>query len=320
MGHKFIGSVFNYQYIVSTRQKKKKMISLFVNRNAAVRSHKIVDLNPYIDFLKNNKTDYQINFCDSVDDIDFFLKKDIENGIRDIFTYGGDGSMHHLINEIYQSNPNLFSELRLGLIPAGTGNDWMRNFSSDSFYSLKCLTENKTASLDIGKINYENGDEKLFFNLSGIGFNGAVIQRIDKYKFLRKLSYYAALIDTFFRYKSETIKLKIENKIIEKEVFLVSLGIGKYAGGNMKLCPNAILDDGLFDINIIEKISLWKLITNLHTLTDGTYLQRVKSISQKASKLEIIENKYLRAEADGEYIGNGISSFEIKEKFVRFYV
>lgn len=296
------------------------MISLFVNRNAAARSHKLDDLNPYTDYLTENKIEYQINFCERIDDLNFFLEQDLESGIRDIFIYGGDGSMHHLINSIYRLKPNLFSEIKLGIIPAGTGNDWMRNFSKDSFHSLKCLIENKFKPLDIGKINYENGVEKLFFNLSGLGFNGAVIQRIDRYKFFGKLSYYFALIDAFFRFKSENIKLKIDTNIIEKNVFLISIGLGKYAGGNMKLCPNAILDDGLFDINIIEKISLWELIMNLHTLTDGTYLQRVKSSSHKLAKLEIIENKYLTAEADGEYMGQGILSFEILEKWVQFYV
>lgn len=296
------------------------MISLFVNRNAAAHSHKLDDLNPFIDFLKENSISYNLNLCESIEDLVFFLKIDLEKGIRNIFTYGGDGSMHHLINSIYQISPDLLSEVSVGIIPAGTGNDWMRNFSSDSFYSLKCLVENKKRSLDIGKITYKNNDVKLFFNVSGIGFNGAVIRRIDKYKFLGKFSYYAALVDTFFRFKSENIKLKIEHKIIEKNIFLISIGLGKYAGGNMKLCPEAILDDGLFDINIIEKISLWKLITNLHTLTDGSYLQRIKSSSQKAAKIEIIDNKYLTAEADGEYLGKGISSFEMMEKAVQFYV
>jgi diacylglycerol kinase (ATP) len=296
------------------------MISLYINRNAASKSNRDDALNPYLDFLKSNAIDYQIYFCDSILDLDSYLKEDLKNGIRDIFTYGGDGSMHHLINAIYRISPTVLFEVKLGLIPAGTGNDWMRNFSQDKFYSLKCLVENKTSALDIGKTKYENETEKLFFNVSGIGFNGAVIQRIDRYKSFGKLAYYFALLDTFFRYQSQNIKIKIDDSILEKDVFLVSLGIGKYAGGNMKLCPEAILDDGLFDINIIEKISLWKLITNLHTLTSGTYLKRVKSTSQTSSKIEIIENKFLTAEADGEYLGTGISSFEIMKKACIFYV
>jgi diacylglycerol kinase (ATP) len=103
------------------------------------------------------------------------------------------------------------------------------------------------------------------------------------------------------------------------DVFLLTVGIGQYAGGNMKLCPEAVLDDGLFDINIIQKVSKKDLILNLYRLRDGSYLKYIDCLSQKAKKIEIMSSNTLTAEADGEFYGTGIASFEIVERKINVY-
>lgn len=296
------------------------MIAIYVNLNAASNRSKRSQLDPYIDYLNKNSIEFQLNLCENLEDLHLYLSQDIQKGIRNLFSYGGDGSLHHLLNAVYVDFPAIFQEIKFGLIPAGTGNDWIRNFTNDPFYSLYCFNSSQSRNLDIGKLTYKNGTEKLIFNLAGIGFNGAVIQRIDRYKFLGNLAYYFALVDTFFSYSSRNIKLKIDQESLELDAFMVSIGLGKYAGGNMKLCPEALLDDGLFDINIIYKVNLWTLLTNLSSLSDGSYLQKIHCRSLRAKSIEIIENNLLDLEGDGEFLGRNIAKIEIWEKGAEFLV
>jgi len=296
------------------------MLAIFANLNAASHSHKVNDLKPFTDFLSQHKIEFKLIFTDDLLDLKSKLAEQYSLGYRRYMVYGGDGSMHHFINALYCISADAISTVKIGIIPAGTGNDWVRNLSNDPYFSLQNYIQNKSQKLDIGKIYFQDGSVRFFFNMGGIGFNGDVIQKVEKFKFLGIFSYYFALIYSFFGYKARKLSIGIDQEKIEKNTFILSIGLGKYAGGNMKLCPNAILDDGYFDINLIEEIGLWKLVRYLHTLTDGSYLQYIDCISKRVKSLDIIQNSELYAEADGEFLGNNIAKFEIVEKGCEFYV
>jgi diacylglycerol kinase family enzyme len=163
-------------------------------------------------------------------------------------------------------------------------------------------------------MGFTNSTSRYFINIAGIGFNGAVIKDVNRYKFLGGLSYYIALISCFFKFKPQEVILKLDDVSLQMKTFIASFGIGKYAGNNMKLCPEATLDDGFFDVNIVRPITKLELITNLHKLRSGDYLKSLDCKTIKATKIEIVRNTYLDAEADGELYGREISSIEIIHK------
>ena len=255
-----------------------------------------------------------IHFETSV--IEAFYAKIQENlamGHHEFIVCGGDGSLHALVNILGMHDA--LQTATVGLIPMGTGNDYIRNFQSKTRAQiLEDIIISKTCSVDIGRIRFANSTSRHFINVAGIGFNGAVIKDVDRYKFLGGLSYYVALISCFFKFKPQEVIIKLDDASYQMKTFIASFGIGKYAGNNMKLCPEAKLDDGFFDVNIIRPITKLELITNLPKLRSGTYLKSLDCKTIKAKKIEIIRNAYLNAEADGEQYGREISSFEIIHK------
>lgn len=237
----------------------------------------------------------------NLEDLENAVKDCLEAEIKEFVAIGGDGSLHHLINQLFAHTDDI-TQIKLAIIPKGTGNDYIRNFNFKSKREIiESILSEKYTQVDLGCLHYSGG-QHYFINMLGIGFSAAVVKNLIKYKWLGGLSYYFALIETFFRYQSQDISIELDGKTYQYSCFQLSIGIGKYAGHNMKLCPNAVINDGLLDVNIIEKVSLWELIRYLHTLKDGSYLQHIPSRSFQAKEVKLLNVSYLNCEADGEDI------------------
>jgi diacylglycerol kinase (ATP) len=251
------------------------------------------------DRLVNSGIEVSLFQTSSLEDLKKKVKESLDNDVNEFVSIGGDGSLHHLVNQLFSQVKDI-SKLKLAILPKGTGNDYARNFNFKSKRDiLQAIIAQQYKKVDIGLLSYTHGD-KHFINMLGLGFSAAVVKKLNRYKWLGGMSYYLALIDTFFSYQAEKIELTIDDQAHSWDCFQLSIGIGKYAGNNMKLCPQAIIDDGLFDMNIIEKVSLWKLLRYLHTLKDGSYLNHIPSKSFKARSIQLLHTSNLDCEADGE--------------------
>lgn len=236
----------------------------------------------------------------------------LNNGFIEFLTLGGDGSLHHLVNIIMKQNIHKVDEIRLGVLPCGTGNDWLRTYYSKNQVKsiLTSVVTNSPKKQDIGKIVKNDSDIIYFVNIAGVGFNGFLMQYIDKFKRWGDWAYYIAIFYTFWHYKPVFVMIENHFKKKSLETFMISIGICKFAGGNMKLCPQAIPDDGLFDVNIIEKVGTWDLIKNILFLKDGSYISKMKIKTERFSFLNIYTKEALYLEADGEFYGAGSYTFQ----------
>lgn len=252
-----------------------------------------------VNTLKQEHIEVEFYKTKSLLDLESAVDSALHGGITEFITIGGDGSLHHLVNQIFHKQSDV-SKLKLAVIPKGTGNDFIRNFRfSTKREIVDAILRSQYAALDVGRI-YTDLKEGYFINMLGVGFSAAVVKKLHRYKWLGGISYYLALIDTFFSYTADKIEVDIDGQLKTYDCFQLSIGNGKYAGNGMKLCPNAEINDGYFEVNIIEKISLWKLLRYMHTLRDGTYLHYIPAYSTRARRVSILSSSSLCCEADGE--------------------
>jgi YegS/Rv2252/BmrU family lipid kinase len=269
-------------------------------------------------FDQLTKNGFEVSLCQttSLAELEKAVADSLNLGIKEFVSIGGDGSLHHLVNQLFAQSEDI-TRIKLAVLPKGTGNDYIRNFNFNSKREIvDALIKENFRPIDVGVLYYEN-ETKHFINMLGIGFSAAVVEKLGRYKWLGGLSYYIALIDTFFNYKSEKITFEIDGQIFNTDCFQLSVGLGKFAGSNMKLCPSAIVDDGLLDINIIEKVSFWKLIRYIHTLKDGSYLKHIPSKSFQTKSIKLKDSKGIKCEADGEEISVP-TAINIIEKAIKF--
>lgn len=247
----------------------------------------------------------------------------INKGFKKIVCIGGDGTIHQVINAVMTRNDKDNSNIKVAVIPIGTGNDWARTYTIPKNIKSAVLLIRKehTIRQDIGQIEFSN--KKIYFNnLAGIGFDGFVVKKIHQYKKLGTLSYLIAALTSLLSYKKVHLKATFNNRIIHKPSLMLLIGLCKYSGGGMQLTKDVHIADGLFDISYIEKITLLELLFNLSKLFNGKITDHRFVKTFKTSSIKISTSKHIQAyiQADGELLPSDDFKITILPKAINFVV
>lgn len=252
----------------------------------------------------------------------------ISNGARFILALGGDGTINEVANGILSQDVVPSKDITLAQIPIGTGNDWGRTLGIPKDYSkaIAAVQGGKTILQDVGKVHFQEGNsptERFFVNIAGMGFDAEVGKVANKKKAEGKggiTGYVSTLVHCLRHHKAQALTFSIDGKTIAKvNAFSLVVGICNYNGGGMKQCPNAIIDDGLLDLTMIEDIAKLKVIRNIPNLFTGKFV-RNKEVSLYQGKEVLVEGENILLETDGEVIGYGPARFVIEEKRLKVVV
>jgi YegS/Rv2252/BmrU family lipid kinase len=252
-------------------------------------------------------------------------KEGIAAGYRKIIAVGGDGTMNEIVNGAFIQTICPTQDIVLGMITVGTGNDWGKMFGIPKDYeeAIRIIKEFKVFIHDTGVIKYYRGTEiekRYFLNIAGLGFDAVVVKRTNAQKDKGrsgKAVYFYNLLKSLIAYRNTNTEVVIDGQKIMNNTFTISLGIGKYSGGGMRQTPNAIPDDGLFDITIIRKMGKGEIIMNLKKLYDGTILEHPKIKGYTGKNIKIDSDPLIHVEADGESLGHSPVEFQIIPKSIK---
>lgn len=280
---------------------------------------------PIYDELKKQDFDFSFSFTKYKKHSAALIKEAIKKGITKFICVGGDGTLHNMVNGILRLNPVNISAIKIGIIPIGTGNDWIKtyNISKDYKKAIKTIKEEFTVIQDIGKLHINENNTIIYFNnLAGIGFDGYVVNKVHHFKNLGFLAYLTGALVSLTSYKKSTLKIIFNETKIEEKTLMLLIGLCKYSGGGMQLTKNANSTDGLFDISHINKISLMTLLRNISGLFNGniTNHKLVKNYKTSGLKISVLDIEKTYIQADGELIGSGSFEVEILPKALHFIV
>jgi YegS/Rv2252/BmrU family lipid kinase len=244
-------------------------------------------------------------------------KESIEEGFRNIIVIGGDGTLNEVVNGIFLQQAARTTDIKLGMFSLGTGNDFIRTFQIPCDYetATEILMQGKTQTIDVGIVRYHVEGKphvRYFVNVLGMAFDGAVTESANSTKgAIGKLTYLKSVVATLFKYEPTKMKVEVDDKPVADDiVFCMNVGNCKYSGGGMRMVPDAIPDDGLFDITIMKPLANMKAITNLHRLFNGTIYKLEEAAHLRGKKIKVSSEPPICAEAEGEYLGD--SPFEVE--------
>lgn len=181
---------------------------------------------------------------------------------------GGDGTINEIANSA-PCNPNV----EFGVIPCGSGNDFVRNFTNTKkFLNIDAQIEGTPMPLDLMKCN-----DYYCVNMVNIGFDCAVVKetaRLKRFKLVTPgLSYILGVVVTLFKPFGTRMKLIFDDgEVIEKNFTLTAIANGKFCGGGFMAAPDAFLNDGTLDICAVDKISRFTFIKLVGSYKKGTHL------------------------------------------------
>jgi len=265
--------------------------------------------NQIISSLNAHQLNYEYSFSEYKGHEQELVSSAIKKGYRKIISVGGDGTLHQITNGIMSQTIIDPIALKVGIIPMGTGNDWVKTYKIPKHINdaISILVKEKTSIQDIGKLQLINTNSIVYFNnLAGIGFDGFVIKNLSSYKKFGSVSYLIATIVSFLKYKNSLVSIEFNNKKITANVLLVLVGICKYSGGGMKLTENVNSTDNLFDISIAKNFNFLKVILNIIRFYNGSITKHKEVETYKTSAIKISTNtQNMFVQADGELIGKG---------------
>ncbi|WP_419146679.1 diacylglycerol/lipid kinase family protein [Priestia endophytica] len=220
-----------------------------------------------------------------------------------IVAVGGDGTIHEVINGLVGTN------IPLGIIPAGSGNDVSRGLGIPLKYdkALGRILSGKPKVIDIGFVN-----STYFCTVAGIGFDGEVAQKanVSIYKKLLNLvrmgqiSYIISAINVLFHYKPKDISIMIDKKLYKiPKVWLIAVANLPFYGGGLVICPKAESNDGLFDICIVQGMSKLDFLRIFPLVFKGNHTASPAIKIIRGKELEIYSPTPLLVHGDGEVIG-----------------
>ncbi len=282
-----------------------------------------------INFIKKHFKKYKIPvtivLTEYIHHENILVKQAIKEGFTKFISVGGDGTLHHIVNGIMQQNIIKSNQIKVAVIPVGTGNDWVKTYEIPNKIEKAILLIKKENSIyqDIGKIKILSNNKITYFNnLAGIGFDGFVVKRILAYKKLGSIAYLLGGLTSFFTYKKSNLIVSIGNKKIKSKIFMISIGLCKYSGGGMQLTDYKNHKNGLFDITLIKNITLKKVLIHIKKLYNGKiiYLKEVESIQEETLKIKVLQNLLPYIQADGELLGQGNLEINIIKNAIQFVV
>jgi len=235
----------------------------------------------------------------------------VSEGFRSIICVGGDGTLNEVVNGILTQSEILSSEINLGMIPTGTGNDWCRshNIPSNPEEALHLIIKNKIQRQDIGRVIYlnENNKQRYFANVAGFGFDAVVANNVNKDKQMGKsgiVLFVKNLLKSLMTGKSEDLQICIDNEEFSMKVFTMAVGIGRYNGGGMMQLPDAEINDGLLDITVISDISKFDVLRYAPLLFNGKFVKHPKVFCYRGNEVTISSASSFPIEVEGESAGS----------------
>ena len=224
------------------------------------------------------------------------LMNELEQGsISGVVAFGGDGFIHEIIQHVVPR------DISLGVIPCGTGNDFARSigiYRLSLTQQLELITVSDSRTIDLGQVG-----SIWFAAILSTGFDALVNERANLMQWPKgRMRYNIAMIEKILALRAHRYQLCLDGDSVEVEATLVTVANGASYGGGMKVCPDASLNDGLFDVMVLGKVSRIELLKVFPKVYSGRHVGHPAVTFYRCREIEIIGSG--SSFADGEPISS----------------
>ena len=253
----------------------------------------------------------------------------VAQGYRKIIIVGGDGTIHEVVNGLFVQSAEATDKILLAVIAVGTGNDWIRMFGIPRNYShaIRAIVGGHSVLQDVGCVSYCESSyrqTRYMANVAGVGLEATVIKNYTHMVRKRRggrWRYLWSLLKSVVTYRSSGIKMWVDGELVTDDwVLSAAIGICKYNGGGMLQVPQAIPDDGLFDITVIRRMSLLRMAACFSALFNGRIYDIRQASLYRGRKIRLEASPDVLLEVDGELLGGTPVELEIIDKAVNVIV
>jgi len=253
----------------------------------------------------------------------------LSRGCDLVVAVGGDGTLNEVLNGFFTEGVPVRPGAALGYLPSGTGADFARTMGHHERtieQQIACWQKGRVRHLDCGEVHFlaTTGEKtrRLFINESSLGFSADTAEAVNRASkhFRGKLPFFLGVLRTLGALRTPVLHVVIDGKTVhDGPTLLVAVANGRYFGGSMMIAPDAEVDDGEFDVIVIDGMSRIQVLQKIPKIYSGSHLSepevhahRGKEVHIQASGAEVL------LEMDGEQPGKLSADFRISHTTVPF--
>ncbi len=218
----------------------------------------------------------------------------VADGVESLVVVGGDGMVHLALQALAGS------QTRLGLVPAGTGNDVARYFDiprGDPLAAIDVVIGGRERRVDLARVG-----PTYFVTVLCAGFDAIVNERANEMTWPRgQMRYNLATVAELRTFEPIPYVVDLDGVEHRFEAMMVAVGNGPSYGGGLRMTEGAVLDDGLLDVVVIRPMSKLELVRTYPKLFKGTHIHH-RDYRHHHAKRVTIAAPGITAYADGERI------------------
>ncbi|MGB7436135.1 MAG: diacylglycerol kinase family protein [Candidatus Acidiferrum sp.] len=245
-----------------------------------------------------------------------------DQGYRKFLAVGGDGTAHEIINGIF-SRQGPVQRVQLGFLPLGTGNSFLRDFTSDGAQSsLEALNTGRKRRVDLLRLHHSSGTI-YSFNLLSVGFTadvGAITNRV--FKPFGHFGYLLGVFVKVLQLNRRAFKMRCDDdsEWDERPCLFLTFNNSKYTGGTMLIAPLADPSDGLIEYVRWGPIGRLGLLRMLPRLYDGTHIEHRLASRRGVKRVEFDLPAPVDVMVDGEIVTVQCQILEVLPGAMEVYI
>ncbi len=226
-------------------------------------------------------------------------RRAVAHGLDALVAVGGDGMLNLALQCVAGTSTPL------GVVPAGTGNDFATHVglaSHDPVAAADVIADGAVRSLDAARVTW-SGEGRWFAGVLSSGFDSAVNERANRMRWPRGRSRYnVAILAELGVFSPLRFRISVDGTAIDREAMLVAVGNGTSYGGGMKVCPGALVDDGLLHVTILGQLSKPEFLRVFPKVYKGTHVTH-RAVEVVSGREISLQAEGAVAYADGERLG-----------------
>ncbi|MDX1660703.1 MAG: diacylglycerol kinase family lipid kinase [Gemmatimonadota bacterium] len=218
-----------------------------------------------------------------------------ERGDPRIAVLGGDGTISEVVNGLLES------ETALGILPMGTGNDVARSLAipRDLDRAIDLAVHGQPRAIDVGRER-----DRAFVSVLGVGFPSIVAAEANSIGWLRgSPAFFVAVYKALHRLRAIPFRIELDGEVMEMRCVAVLIQNTPYTGGGLQMAPEAVVDDGILDVVIVEEIGRLDLMVNFPRVYRGGHFAHPSFTAHTAREVRVESGEELTKMFDGDLCG-----------------
>jgi YegS/Rv2252/BmrU family lipid kinase len=255
----------------------------------------------------------------------------LRSGEDGVIAVGGDGTLNEVVNGYFdEAGCAIEGKSWVGLLPCGTGSDYRRTIGLPKRVdALRAIRRGETRRLDVVRVELEDGRGQAIsrhsINVASFGLGAKAVALVNSWRkswpswIGGHARFLAAALIALKTYRNRPVNVLLDGAqdLCIHTDFLV-VANGRFAGGGMKLAPQAQINDGLLDVVLTHEASRLDIIKQLPLIRFGAHLRSPKVRIYQARDVAIACHPPMPVEVDGEFAGYTPARLVVKPEAIRF--